>query len=597
MENDILDTVLKYKQQSEQLRAKYDYRWSKNLKLIQGIFPEEEVTQSKVRNRSKIFFRKIWATSWRLVASFWSSFLQDRDTFKIEGRDSKDSHKARILQIMTEYRRDLMMRSQGLFLQFIWGFQNIINLGWCIGKLSWEFNPKTGQDGPRFIIYPNEQVFPDLTAETKDRMRYIIFENYLTKEDMEELGYENIDKAEAVSIPSSSVRNARHYKTTDPLQNPGDKEYPLPGRYQEDNRKDVLTGNRYRVWEVFYKKDGVIKFVVTNENKVVLKPEIDSPYGDRFPIVSGLCLTESHKLFGEGFPEPLEGPQESYNANLNMRKDNVALSLNKMFKVSRFANVDLQSLVNQRSGGIVLMDDINAVQEIDHRDVTQSSYVEANMDEQMMEEMSGIVEIKQGRGREQKATTSQINLSEANAKIDLYIAIVSETFIKDFYSLLAYQIQMFETDERVFRIANDTFRQETGLPIEDLYDLDFEADCIVNVGLGTVGRQTEIQQTLLAMDRAIMANQSALQLLQIPGAAPPGGIRLIDTTALLEDILPKLGKKDLTRYFIDVAPPQQQGEQTGSQNPALAGANQPQIGGRTAVPPTSDLQFGGFGGI
>ncbi|MFQ5687299.1 MAG: hypothetical protein ACE5GV_11615 [Candidatus Scalindua sp.] len=596
MDKDILNRVLKYKQQSEQLRAKYDYRWTKNLKLVQGIFPESETTQSKVRNRSKIFFRKIWTTSWRLVASFWSAFLQDRDTFKIEGRDSQDSHKARILQIMTEYRRDLMMRSQGLFLQFIWGFQNIINLGWCVGKLSWEFNPKTGQDGPRFIIYPNEQVFPDLTAETKDRMRYIIFENYLTKEDMEELGYENIDKAEAVSIPSNSVRNARHYKTSDPLQNPGDNEYPIPGRYQEDNRKDTLTGNRYRVWEVFYKKDNKIRFVVTNENKVVLKPEIDSPYGDRFPIVSGVCLTEAHKLLGEGFPEPLEGPQESYNANLNMRKDNVALSLNKMFKVSRFASVDLQSLVNQRSGGIVLMDDINAVQEIDHRDVTQSSYIEANQDDQMMEEMSGIVDIKQGRGREQKATTSQINLSEANAKIDLYIAMVSETFIREFYSLLAYQIQRFETDERVFRIANDTFRQETGLPIEDLYDLDFEADCIVNVGLGTVGRQTEIQQTLLAMDRAIMSNQSALQLLQIPGAVPPEGIRLIDTTALLEDILPKLGKKDLTRYFINVTPPQQQ-EQSGSQNPALAGANQPQIGGRTAAPTASDLQFGSLGGV
>ena len=214
--------------------------------------------------------------------------------------------------------------------------------------------------------------------------------------------------------------------------------------------------------------------------------------------------------------------------------------------------------------------------------------MEAGQDEQMMDEMSGVVDIKRGAGQETKATVAQINVQEANAKIDLYIAIVAETFIREFYSLLAYQIQKFETDEKVFRIANDTFRQEQGNPfIEDVYDLDFEADCIVNVGLGIVGRQTEIQQTMLVWDRAIMANQSMLQLMQIPGAIPPGGIRLVDTTAFLEDIMPKMGKKDLQRYFFQVQQPT--GE--GAQDPSLAGQAQGQIGDQSFA---NNFQAGGL---
>jgi len=315
-----LDKVLKWKTDSENLRSLYDDRWAANTKLLNGIFTEEEAAKSRTRGRSKIFFRKIWATTWRLIASFYTTFLRDQDTFKIEGRDTqRDPHKARILHLMTEYRRDVLMREDSLFLKFIWGFQNIVNLGWTVGKLSWEFN--TGKDGPKFVLYPNEQVFPDMTAETKEDMRYIIFENYLQKEEMEELGYDNIDQAEATSVPSNVLRHTRHLNTRDPLQNPGENEYPTAGRYQ-DERRDAVGAKVYRVWECFYKENGRIKFTVTNEGKVILKEAEDSPYGNRYPCIMGLCLTQAHKLLGEGFPEPLEGPQESYNANINMRKDN-----------------------------------------------------------------------------------------------------------------------------------------------------------------------------------------------------------------------------------------------------------------------------------
>lgn len=592
-QNPLLQKICGWKSQSANMRQQYDARWAKNHKLFRGVFSEEETTKSRVRGRSKIYYRKIWASSWRMAASFYNAYLKDLDTFKIEGRGPEDEQRAKVLQKMTEYRRDRMFRTQSLFIKTIWAFFNIINYGWTCGKWYWDYNPENGKDEPVYILYPNEQVFPDLSAETKEQMRYIIFVNYMTKEDMEEAGYENIEKAVPTSQPSNPLRQARYENTPDPMQNPGTNEYPSPGRYNDNQRDNAFTGKTYEVWECFYKEKGKIKFSVSNAGKVELKKAEDSKYGDRYPVTMGTCLTLSHMLLGEGFPEPLEGPQESINATLNMRKDNVAQALTRGAIVSRHANIDLQSLVNRRTGSVTLTNDVNGIKWDEVPDVTQSSYMEAAADENMMAEMSGITAGKQGMENSDKATVAQINFSEANAKIDLFIAIVGETYMKDFFSQLASMIQRFETDEKVFRIANDKFRQEAQAPYaEDVYNMDFEADCIMNVGLGTVGRDLELKQAFLAWDRAMMSNQSMLQLIQI-GAAPMEGVRLFDPSAFAEDVFPKLGKKDLNKYFIRVQnAPQPEG---GGMDKGLSGMMTPQ--GGESMPVDNMVQMGSMGGI
>lgn len=573
----LLDKIDRMVQSSTNMRSTYEQRWAKNLKLKFGIFSETKSNRSKVRNQDKIFFRKIWATEWRLLASFYNSFLRDPDSYKIEGRDRlRDWYQAMILHEMVEYRRDKMMRLNSLFLKHIWAFQDIMDHGYCAGKMRWVYNENTGEDGPDYILYPPEQVYLDLRAETEDKMRFVIFENYMTKEEMEENKYENIEEAQPSSVPYNQVRAVRHNIHKDPLTNYSENEYPAPGAFGEGTKSD--SQKIYVVWECFYREDNEIKFMVTNETNCVLQKPEPSPYGNkRFPAVFGQCLTVAHRLIGEGFAEPLEGPQESYNYNLNMRKDNVALALNKHSIVSRYGGVDLQSLINSRAGGVTLVDDVNAIKEREVGDVTQSSYLEASADDMMMQEMSGINDAKQGREKAEKATVAQINYAEANAKIDLFIAIVAETYWKSFHSLLATLIQRFETDETIFRIANNKARELTqNIFRPNEYDIDFDADCSVKVGVGTMGREFEIKETMLAIDRAVMANQSQFQMVQA-GVVNPQHVTFINISALMDDLFPKLGKKSTERYYIPAQPPPQP-EAEGGQDRALAGRIQPQIG-------------------
>ena len=601
-DSELFRKISSWHKEAELFRNQYDQRWAKNLKLSKGILNEDEATKSRVRNRSKIFFRKTWATVWRITASLYSAYLRDPDGFKIEGREGEDVSKARVLQIMTEYRRDLLFKRKSQFLKFIWAFLNILDYGVAVGKWQWKYNKEAGIDEPDFMLYPIEQVYMDLTAETKEDMQYIIFENYMIYDDMEALGYEGIKDLKPETMSSNPLRNARYRNQTDPLQNPGEDEYPSPGSY-EDGRVESLKKGRYKVWEVFYRDKQGIKFCVAHPNtQKILKRPIPSPYGRRYPVTIGTCLTEAHKIIGEGLHEALEGPQESFNANLNMRKDNVALALNKMSVVSRFGNVDLQSLTNSRPGGIVLADDIGAVREIDHRDVTQSAYAEAASDEAMMEEMSGVTPSKQGMGTESKATVAQINYAEGNAKIDLFLAIIGETFVKDWYDTLIYLIQRFETDEKVFRVANSKMQREYPYIKKAVVVIDdFEADCILNVGVGQAGRQMEIQQILLAMDRANISNQATLGIVGT-GIIDPRGIKFFDTSKFMEILLPKLGHKNIKDFFLTVTPmpqtnPAAVGGETmgggGEMGAGMRGMLQPQVGNMNKPMPSGFSSTGG----
>ena len=594
---DILGQFSTWAKESEDARSVKEGRWVKNIRLLKGIWSADEMTKSKVRGRSKLYFRKIWATMWRLLASMYQAFLKDPDTgtFSVEGRGPEDvAPKAKVLQFATDYRLDKMFGEQNLFLEHIWGLQNILHMGIGGAKIWWQY--RDGYDRPMFKTYPNEQLFLDHSASCEYDMRYVGFRNYMTKEQMKAEGYDNIEKAVPSAPPSSSLRAVRFADSSDPYGTGQEHHYPSPEQ-NNGGKKESFSPTIYIVDEWFWRgSDGKIRMAVANSSNCVLKKEKASPYGKGFPLVYGTCLTEANKLIGEGFPEPLEGPQESINHLINIRKDNVHLALNKHKYVNRFANVDLQSLANNRAGGMTMMDDVVAgVRTEETQDVTQSSYMEANSDESMMQEMSGVTSAKEGTLKNEKATTAQINLSESNAKIELFIAVVANTWFRSFYRKLVQYIQMFETDETVLRVANERLQREAPHMVGDypIYDLgDFDADIKIKVGVSAPVKQTRIQNGMMAMQQAVAANQATMMLLQSGAIKPSEKIKFFDLTKFMDSILPDMGYKDVQNFVFEVQglPPgmAQQGQGGGkgvapSAAPEQLQAMMGQMGGNQGV--------------
>jgi hypothetical protein len=572
--------------EATEMRRERDGRWAKNIRLVRGIWAPEEVERSKVRKRSKIFFRKIWASNWRILAAMHEAFLREADQFRVVSRTGtpEAEEKAEILQLMVEYRRDVMMRSEDLFLQLVWAIMTILDLGWAGAKFCWKYKKdKDGKvvvDRPDFMLYPNEQIYPDLSASLPHKMRYLFFENFLTEEDIREEGWDP-EGCEAYGPSESPVRNARNQGLQpDPASfsdTATNQTYPKPGTI--DERKNPLR-SRYQVKEVFYREGQEIKMAVYCGKKVFVQP-MTSPYGSRYPGVFGQCLTLAHQLMGEGFPEPQEGPQTSLNVTLNQRKDNVSILMNGESIVDRYANVDLEALRTSRPANIILSDNTQAVMPLPKPDVTQNAWMEAQADASMMDESSGVTPGLQGMDKSQKATTSQINFSNSGAKMGLFISIVAQTFFRDFFTQLAYLIQRFETDEEIFKVANRNYRKklsEMEKPVrdKDIEEIDdFVADVEIQVQPDMTTKEQEVRNLMLAMDRAIMSNQALVPLVQA-GVVPSTGINLFNISEFMKPILSKLGYRAFKKFLITIpkseVPPPAPAKGSAT-DPAAAGAN------------------------
>lgn len=565
-------------------------RFSRNQRLMKGVPTESESTTSKVTGKNKIYYRKIWSSAVRLLASMFQAYLQDKNKFKLSGRDEQqDYQKAKVLEILTRYRMELMLRRRNLFLKLLWAFFDLIGMGFVVCKQIWKYNEELGIDEPDFVVYPLEQVcldWPELASGDPNNMRFAMFENWYTKDMMEDLGYENINNLPSQVKPQNELEMARYQDSQNPLVSSGTADnatysnsavgnaYPQQGSQPHEINPYL---QRYLCLEAFYKEKGRLYYCVIHpDTKTVLFKAILSPYGKEYPISVGSMIPDPHKPVPEGLPEVLEGPQESLNLTLNLRKDNVLLAMNGGFIYSRFGNVDKQSLRNIKPGFTVAADDVNAVKELKVPDVTQTAYVEAGQYIGMIDEMSAVNPTKQGQSNVQKATVAQINLTEANAKHDLFVAVAGQTFFHQFIYNLARQVSMFETDERIFRVANETFRKEPleGRVYDNVYDLEFDFDIEVSAGLSEVSRGIRSQQISAALQTALQSNNSMIMMLK-------SGIKVADPKIynigeMQADLLTELNLPSIGKYLVSVQPPppeQPEGQGGGETEQVTAGQN------------------------
>jgi hypothetical protein len=584
--DELMVQLLSMKTTSDLWRDRLEYQAARSMRLVKGLPVEDQSTVSNVRKRRKLYFRKIWSSGYRILASMFQAFLQDMNQFRLEGRDEdKDPTYARVLQKLVEYYRDSLMRRRSLFVQFLWNFLDVIFLGQCYGKLYWRYNEETGDDHLDYKAYPLDQIICDWSAVLPSEMSYYGFENYLNKNQLEEeYGEEIAKKCVPTSVHVSPLRSIRYYKTPDPLMKISDNPettYPEAGTGTQPPHDQSL--NLYSVIELFYRKRGKKFMVVINpEGKVYLKDPQVSPYGKIDTLICGSMLLEAHKAVGEGMAEPMEGPQESLNYNINVRKDNVDMALRVRPVYDRDANIDLAALLDHRTGLPIGVDgNVNDAVKFDRPpDVTQSSYVEGSQDINIMDEYAGTNPTKQGNTNVDKTGVAQINLSEGSAKIDLFIATVGETFFRQWYYTATELVAKFCTDEKAMRIANEALRRDdpkahTGPNIYDLEDLD--VDVITEVGAGTVSRQVRVQQLNQFIGQSIQANNVTALMLK-SGIQVPGGVTLLNITKMLLDMAPELGIRNVKDYEIPVGPPPAEPGQPGSggQDQKAAGANAPQ---------------------
>jgi len=219
------------------------------------------------------------------------------------------------------------------------------------------------------------------------------------------------------------------------------------------------------------------------------------------PFVMGYANLEAHRNHPSAPIQLGQDVQAALNDSVNQRRDNVALVLNRRYKVLRGKNVDMRALSRSTPGGIILMDDLRAVDTDQMPDVTSSSYAEQDRLQMAFDDVSGGFSSSTVQGaRALNETVGGMELiSNGTNEIKEYeLRVFNETFVEPVITQLRLLEALYETDEVVLKLAADAIEliQELRDPTLMSILLEQELTTTVSVGLGATNPMQRMQKLL-----------------------------------------------------------------------------------------------------
>jgi len=259
------------------------------------------------------------------------------------------------------------------------------------------------------------------------------------------------------------------------------------------------------------------------------------------PYVCGTFILETHKVFSSGVPQLGKGLQDEANEISNQRIDNVKFALNKKWFAKRGKDVDVNALVRNVAGGVIMMDDpTNDVREISTPDVTQSSYEEQNRINLDMDELLGNFNpaalIANGGGQAPARNMALLN-QNTGTLVEYGIRTFVETFLQPVLRLMILLEQEYETDEVVLSLAAKNAKLFQKFGVDQVTDnmLMQELTLNVSVGMGATDPSQKLQKFLTGMT-------SYTNILK---NAPPG----MNSVEVGKEIFAHLGYNEPSRFF------------------------------------------------
>lgn len=259
------------------------------------------------------------------------------------------------------------------------------------------------------------------------------------------------------------------------------------------------------------------------------------------PFVMGYSLIESHRSYPSGLPDLTEGLQQMANEIANQRIDNVRLAMNKRYKARRGRNVDLKSLIRNVPGSVTLMDNIDDVDVMETRDVTQSAYAEQDRINLDFDEIAGnfsASSIQSNRSMNETVGGLQLLSGGANMIADYDMRVFVETWVEPVLRQLVMLEQHYETDTTLLALAGQKAQLWEKNRADELMHSFQTQDLLIriNVGIGATDPLQKLQRFRLAAETvgSIFGPQIAM---------------MADPAEIIKEVFGALGYRDGMRFF------------------------------------------------
>jgi hypothetical protein len=380
----------------ESWRSNYEDTWDEIYKLYIN-----QVQASKTPTRSKIsvpvVFQIIESAVPKIVNAVFSS---EESFFEVIPTNPADTVEGEMIQMLLEYQlaqadffskfidftKQLLLYGTSYFKvywkterKWVWTRTPLRKkdniLAFFLGeKLEWEEKKeyKIVTRRPEMEVLDILDVYPDPEARTEKDSEGIFIRSWVDKDRFKEMGqgrfpiYANVDRPE-INDNKNTFSESRATRTS-----------------ARGNSNGATSPNQVELLEFwgYYDVDGDgirEEALITIANRSVIVQAKGNPFHhQKRPIVRTVLFPVPLEWFGIGLVEPIISMKHELDTLRRQRLDNVNQALNKMWKVSTLADVDLDSLISAPDN-VILTDDMKAVEPLETNDVTGSAYTEAQI--------------------------------------------------------------------------------------------------------------------------------------------------------------------------------------------------------------------------
>jgi hypothetical protein len=345
--------------------------------------------------------------------------------------------------------------------------------------------------GPRYEFTDFWDIFPDPNARRLNkRARYIIKRSIIHTEELEDLGAKGIyEKSQVNKVKKLRAGNLEQERR-DILQEIGVESF-IPEEQDLHERFEYFSGGHCIT---IVDRQVVVKD--TTKNKI-------NPYPYHIPLVDYRYTQVPGEFYGIGIPEIVKDLQADKNVIRSQRRENVDLILNKILKVRRGGDVDIDTL-KFFPGAIWELDQPDDITEHDMRDVTQSAYQEEEKIDLDMENATGSYRYSRGQNPQREETaTAVVRLQKAAmSRFDIIIKQAEFSAMRKIARMVVLQMRTFMPQEMYERIIGEPDAGFYSIPIKDIthfYDFMPLGSSITNIKEVRAQQIMQAQQMLMGV--------------------------------------------------------------------------------------------------
>lgn len=457
----------------ENWRKPHEDKWDEAYRLF---FNKDD--EAKLPTRAKIFVPMIFRIIESGVPLITNTIFSSENLFDVVPTNPQDADIADLIKILLTYQ----LGQANFFPKFIDFAKQLCLYGtsyfkvyWkVVRKWVWERTPirkdvslfgirlparivgwkeekkfKVTERRPEVDVLDVLDVFPDPSASNEREGEGVFIRTWMSMDDLRELGagkypvYANTDKETLTKKEKSSTDTSRSERLTTrgvssvlPTKARGVEVMEWWGKYDLDG-------------------DGIREecYIVIANRSILLKAVSNPFHHQKRPLVRSVLFSVPMEWFGIGLVEPVVDQQHELNTIRRQRLDNINMVLNRMWKVLDTGDVDTTQLISAPNH-FVLVGQMDALEPLETKDVTQTAYTEANALQSEMEATtvtraaSGLPE--SGRlGR--TASGARLIVGQSLEKFSLAVRLIEETAIKRTLRMMHQLNLQFIDDDDVLR--------------------------------------------------------------------------------------------------------------------------------------------------